>query len=250
MGLSIELESVILRRAGRTVLDEVSLAISSGELTVLTGPRDAGPSALLAVAAAVLRPGGGEVKLAGRDVFALQDGSLPYLRRNIGYLDDEPRFLPGESAIDNVAVAAGLRGFSPREARALATRELDALGLDAVAHRRADRLSAPERRLLGLARALAGEPPLVVLDDPSAGLDRRDRERIVDRLGASRAAGGALLCASRDPYLIDALGARGARVVRMEQGRLVKEPALSDAAKPASGAVVIPFPPRPAREAS
>jgi ABC-type ATPase involved in cell division len=217
---SVGLAGIALRRGGQPVIEHVTLAVEAGEQVVLTGRRGAGKSSLLAVAAGTLRPDAGEVVLGGRDITALQSGSLPYLRRNIGYLTAEPPFLDHETVLENVMLAPAARGLSPARAREQASATLTELGLAACAHKVVRLLSAAERRLCALARALCGPPPVLVLDDPGAGLHPHDRALAAQGIENARAAGSAVLCASNDGDLIAHLAARGARVLCLEGGRI------------------------------
>src|SRR5450432_3043953 len=96
------------------VLDEVSLQVRAGELIVVEGHRASGKSSLARVAAALRRPDVGEVWIGERDIAPLQDASLPYVRRNIGYYSEELPLLPGVSALENVMLGAGARASSAR----------------------------------------------------------------------------------------------------------------------------------------
>jgi ABC-type multidrug transport system ATPase subunit len=217
----IGLWGVEKRRGDTPVLDGATLAVAAGEIVVFTGPRGAGQSTLLAVVATALRPDAGELELDGRRIQALQSGSLPYVRRNIGYLPADPPLVGDETVLENVMLALGARGLSPAEAEAPARAALEDLGIAALEQRRADRLSLPERRLVATARALAGASPVIVLDDPSAGLDDQDRARLVSALQGARASGSAILCGTSDDALASALERAGARRLRLEGGRLV-----------------------------
>jgi ABC-type ATPase involved in cell division len=125
-----------------------------------------------------------------------------------------------ETVLENVMLALGARGLSPAEAEAPARATLEQLGIAALEERRADRLSLPERRLVATARALVGCSPVIVLDDPSAGLDDQDRARLVSALGRARDGGSAVLCGTSDAALASGLAQGGARLLRLEAGRL------------------------------
>ncbi len=218
---SVALSGIALARASQPVLDHVTVSLEAGELVLLTGSRGAGKSSLLAIAAGLLRPDDGQVVIAGRSILTLQSASLPYLRRNIGYLPPEPPFLEEESTLENLMLALAVRGVDPVQAEGHARAVLEELGLTEQSHRLVADLSAPERRLCGLARALCGPPPVVVLDDPSAGLDANDRARIAEAVLRVVGQGSAVLCASSDPFLVAALAAPGARVLELAGGRIV-----------------------------
>ena len=212
---------VSFSREGRPVLVDLSLQVGAGDVVVIEGGRGAGKSTLLEIAAALRRPDGGELWIADRDVTGLQRGSLPYVRRNVGYAGGDVGLILDASATENVMLALAARGHRPVTARALAARALGRLGLDGLADRRVGTLSVAERRLVALSRALAGSPPLLVVDDPSAALAPSDVEAVLSVLFAVSAAGTSVLCASADAGFAGAAARAGARRVRLERGRLV-----------------------------
>ena len=222
----VRLWGVTVQGAGgdpQPLLDNVNLVIDAGELVAVTGLRGAGKSMLLAIAAGTLRPRQGEVAIAGRNLVSLQAGSLPYVRRNIGYLPAEPPLVRDETVLENVMLVLGARGLAPAAAEAEARQALGDLDIEAMAGRPVAALSLPERRLCALARALAGNPPVLVLDDPVAGLDERDRTRLVTALGRARQGGAAVLLATSDIAWTIALASAGARCLQLVDGRLEGE---------------------------
>jgi ABC-type ATPase involved in cell division len=203
------------------VLDEISLQVRAGELVVVEGQRASGKSSLARVAAILRRPDVGEIWIGERDVAGVQDASLPYVRRNIGYDAAELPLAPGLSALENVMLAAGARGFEPAQARELAVRALGRVGVVGAATRAPATLSAAERRLVGLARALAGAPPLLVIDDPSASLAASDAGAVLSAILGVIEVGGAALCTSPDGAFAAAVVRAGGRRVRLEGGRVL-----------------------------
>jgi ABC-type ATPase involved in cell division len=217
----LRLLGVSLRVADRMVLDEVSLQVRAGEVVVVEGGRGAGKSALARVAAVLRRPDVGELWIGERDVAGLQDASLPYVRRNIGFHADDVPLLPRMTALENVMLAAGARGFLPAQARELALRALGRVGVASSATRAPETFSSSEARLVALARALAGAPPLVVLDDPAAGLAAGDAGAVLSSLLGAAEAGAAVLCTSPDGAFATAVVRAGGRRVRLEGGRVL-----------------------------
>jgi ABC-type ATPase involved in cell division len=217
----LRLLGVSLRVAGRAVLDEVSLQVRAGELVVVEGQRASGKSSLARVAAVLRRPDAGEVWIGERDVAPLQDASLPYVRRNVGFFSGDLPLLPRFSALENVMLAAGARGFEPAQARELALRALGRVGVVGAATRAPGGLSAAERRLVALARALAGAPPLLVLDDPSAELPASDAGAVLSAILGVVEVGGAALCTSPDGAFAEAVVRAGGRRVRLVGGRVL-----------------------------
>ena len=203
------------------VLDEISLQVRAGELVVVEGHRAAGKTSLARVAAVLRRPDVGEVWIGEKDVTTLQDASLPYVRRNIGFFSADVPLLPRVTALENVMLAAGARGFEPAQARELAVRALGRVGIVGAATRAPETLSAAERRLVALARALAGAPPLLVIDDPSAGLAANDAGAVLSAILGVVEVGGAALCTSPDGAFATAVVRAGGRRVRLEGGRVL-----------------------------
>lgn len=217
----LRLLGVSLRVSGRVVLDEVSLQVRAGELVVVEGQRASGKSSLARVAGVLRRPDAGEVWIGDRDVAPLQDASLPYVRRNIGFHSADLPLLPRLTALENVMLAAGARGYEPAQARELAVRALARAGVGGAGPRTPESLSAAERSLVALARALAGAPPLLVLDDPSASLAASDAGGVLSAILGATEVGGAVLCTSPDGAFATAVVRAGGRRVRLEGGRVL-----------------------------
>jgi ABC-type ATPase involved in cell division len=216
----IRLEGVSFAHDGRAVLDQVTLAVNAGELVVVHGSRAAGKSALLAICAARLAPDRGTVWISDRNVGDLQRASLPLVRRNIAYLPPAPLLLDEDSVIENVMLPLAVRGWEVDASETGALRALFTLGLDDRRAARVSALSAGERQLVALARALAGAPPVVILDEPAAGLSADDRERVVAALSSARGDGSAVLCATSDESFAQEIAERSARRVLIENGHL------------------------------
>ena len=228
LGEVLRLEDVACTCDGRVVVDRVSVTIAAGTLNVVRGGRGSGKSVLMSVAAAARRPGAGSVFIAGRDILALQQTSLPFVRRNIGYLPADPPLIGDESALENVMLALAVRGDAIAAAEEAASAALADVGLpENLLPVATKRLSDTERRLVALARAVVGAPPLVVLDEPTAGLAPGDRRVVVHLLAALRTQRVAVLCATADMTLADELEAAGADVLDLHNGRLVGEPRMT-----------------------
>jgi ABC-type ATPase involved in cell division len=216
----IRLEGVCLSAGGRALLEDVHLAVTAGELVVVHGATGAGKSVLLAVAAARRVPRQGAVWISSRNLADLQRPSLPMVHRNVAYLPGDPPLLEEETILENVMLALAVRGAEVLASEEGARRALAMLAIEGDAGRRVGSLCAGQRRLVAVARALAGAPPVLVLDEPTLGLAAGDRDRVLDALVSVRDGGAAVLLATSDEPTAQVAAARGARRVRLEAGRL------------------------------
>ena len=166
----------VAKRYGRIVaLADVTAGIDPG-ITGLLGPNGAGKTTLLKIAATVLAPDDGGVELLGMDPASPADRAA--IRRRLGYMPQEPGFYPRFTAFEFVDYVAILKELTDRKARhAEVRRVLDAVGLGDEAGKRIRTLSGGMRRRLALAQALLGRPDLLLLDEPTAGLDPEQRLR-------------------------------------------------------------------------
>jgi ABC-type ATPase involved in cell division len=217
----LRLVAVSLRSGGELVLDALTVEARAGEILVVEGNRGAGKTMLLEIAAARRLPDAGEVWIADHDVTALQRDSLPFVRRNIGFVEAQPVFLQRATVLENVMLALAARGEPVAWAREAAMRALGKVGIVGLAAADPARLSNGARRLAGIARALAGVPPLVLLDDPSASLSAADSGAVLSALIGAVESGAAVVCASADGAFVSAAAAAGARRLRLDAGRLV-----------------------------
>jgi len=220
------LEGVCCQRGGVPVIDTVTFGVARSELIVIQGEAGSGKSTLLELAAALRTPDRGAVWFAGRNISTLQQASLPFVRRNIGYATTDPLLVLEDSALDNVAMALAVRGEAPRRALELARDALAWVGAADLEERAVSTLSAGQKRVVALARAVAGPPSLIVADEPGAGAGDHLRATIVTVLAAARDAGAAVLAATADSSLADRLVELGGRRIHLEQGRVAGAPAV------------------------
>jgi len=184
--------SGLSKRFGPTVaLDGVDASFAPG-VNGLLGPNGAGKTTMLRILATVLPADRGQLKVLGVDP-TTADGRLA-VRRRLGYLPQEPGYHRHFSAFDFVDYVAILKEWVDRKARHDEVRRvLTLVGLDPVMHKRIRQLSGGMRRRVGIAQALIGRPDLLVLDEPTAGLDPEQRLRFRELLGTDVAGSTALL---------------------------------------------------------
>lgn len=192
------------------VLDGVSMTIEAGASVGVYGTRRSGKSTLLRLAAGIVLPDAGSVRFDGLEMAAMSAGARGRLLRGaIAFMSAEDwRAHPGETVIDHVATSLGSEGMTMREARRRAVRILDQLGIGAAgAQEIAASLSLTDRTRVMLARALAREPRLLVLDEPAMMPNLGDRDRFYAQLrAAARERDMALLIASEEMAALQGAG--------------------------------------------
>ncbi|MFJ1792059.1 ABC transporter ATP-binding protein [Kitasatospora griseola] len=195
------------------VLRGVSAACRPGELTALVGPSGSGKSTLLAVAGALLRPDSGQVLLGDTDLAQLGDGDRAKARRErIGYMFQSGNLLGGLTAVEQLLAAASIAGRPARRLRAAAETALGDVGLGHRLRHRADQLSGGERQRVALARALFLEPQLLLIDEPTAAVDRDQAGTLTELIARTAHERGCVaLVATHDPVVVDA----AAEVIQM-----------------------------------
>ena len=206
-GISLE-----FRQSGRpaiVVVTDFDMAVGQDEFVVLAGRSGSGKTSLLNIAAGLLAPTAGDVAWNGQVV--ADPSTFARLRRDqIGMVIQGGGLISTLTALENVELP--LDGVDHREARARARTLLVALGVDARRDNFPSQLSGGEQQRVALARALIREPSVLLIDEPTANLDRASADGIIALLTQLRNDGRALLVASHDTALIDA----GDRVVRLE----------------------------------
>jgi ABC-type Fe3+/spermidine/putrescine transport system ATPase subunit len=204
---------------GATALDGLELSVARGEVVCLLGASGSGKSTLLNAIAGLVRPSAGEIWLGGRLV-AGAGRSLPPEDRDIGLVFQDFALWPHLSALDTVAYPLRRAGSSRGAARRQAQDLLDQLGIGAFAGRRPAELSGGQQQRVGLARALARDPQLFLLDEPTAHLDTHLRTAFQDSVRQRRASTGAgALYATHDAGEALALADRVALIV---SGRIIQ----------------------------
>ena len=171
----VSIKDVAKRFGSTKALDGVSFEAGPG-ITGLLGPNGAGKTTLLRVLATVMGPSSGEVRILGRNPASPRDRLE--IRRSLGYMPQEPGFHKNFTVFEFVDYVAILKEMTDRRARHIEVgRVLQAVGLGEVQSRKIKALSGGMRRRVALAQALLGEPELLILDEPTAGLDPEQRLR-------------------------------------------------------------------------
>jgi molybdate transport system ATP-binding protein len=218
----VSLAAAIQVRRGTLSVD-VELEVADGQVLAVLGPNGAGKSSLLRVLAGLLHPDGGRVVVDGEHVWDDVAGRwhLPPHRRPLGVVFQDALLFPHLSVAENVAFGLRTRGIGRAEALSAAESWLARVGLDGHGRARPSALSGGQAQRAALARALVGEPRLLLLDEPLSALDARTRLTVRAELRRHLAEfTGSTVLVTHDP--VDAL-ALADRVVVVEDGHVVQE---------------------------
>jgi putative ABC transport system ATP-binding protein len=195
----------------------IDLEFRPGELSLLLGPSGSGKTSLLQVAGCLLHPSHGQVSLLGREVGALdQEGLATVRRRHVGFIFQHYHLFPALKAWENVGVALHMKGMRGEAIREQATALLDRVGLgDRVQHLPAE-LSGGQKQRVAVARALAGDPEILLADEPTAALDGHTGHGVAELLRGLAEQGRTVVVVTHDPRMLDV----GHRILTLEDGRI------------------------------
>ncbi|MGF6835509.1 putative ABC transport system ATP-binding protein [Paenarthrobacter sp. TE4293] len=161
-------------------LDAVDLTVRRSEFLSLVGPSGSGKSSLLAVAATLVKPTAGRVLIDGQEVSTLTEADHTTLRRDkVGIIFQQPNLLPALTAVEQLMIRDHLRGNPLGASRRKAEELLEVVGLTGEAKKRPHQLSGGQRQRVNIARALMGNPLVLLVDEPTAALDHERSESIV-----------------------------------------------------------------------
>jgi osmoprotectant transport system ATP-binding protein len=219
LGRVIVLQGLVKRYASALALDGVSLEVARGECVFLVGPSGCGKTTLLKAVNRLVEPDAGSVRVDGRDV---RESAPHELRRRIGYAFQEVGLFPHLTVAENVGITPLLLGWGRERiaARVDALLERVELAPAKFRARRPDELSGGQAQRVGLARALAAEPEVLLLDEPFGALDPATRDRLQQSFGGlRRELGLTVLFVSHD--MAEAL-LLADRIAVMDAGRIVQ----------------------------
>jgi ABC-2 type transport system ATP-binding protein len=211
---AISVSRLVANRGTRRVLEEISFDVAAGEIVGLLGPNGAGKTTTLGVLSTLLPFSSGEIRIAGRDLRTEKRA----VRAAIGRVPQEIAVYPTLSARENAVFFARLAGLRAAAARRAAAEALEQVGLEQRADDAASTYSGGMQRRLNLACGLLGTPQVVLLDEPTVGVDPQSLERIVTALRAHAARGAALLYSTH--HIKDAEQLCD-RVVLIDHGRVI-----------------------------
>ena len=203
-----------------TALANVDLTVGLGETVSITGPSGSGKSTLLNVLGTLERPSTGTVRIGGTDTSTIPDRQLSGLRAwRIGFVFQEFHLLEHLTVLDNVATGLIYRGLSVRSRRDAAASALRRVGLGPRMTHRPSRLSGGERQRAAIARAIAGEPQIILADEPTGNLDSATGAEIIRLIAGLAGPRTTVIVITHDI----AVAAAMRREVRLHDGRIVRD---------------------------
>jgi putative ABC transport system ATP-binding protein len=200
------------------VLKGVDLDVARGEVLLLVGPSGSGKTTLLSVIAGILETDEGEVRILGESIPELSaSDKTKFLRDHLGFIFQQYHLLPTLTAVENAAVPLLIRGVPKVDALAQAEAVLGSMGMGERLVALPTRLSGGEQQRVAVARALVGNPKLLLCDEPTASLDGETGHRIVQQLhDVGKQPDRAVIIVTHDTRIFEF----GDRIVHMEDGRV------------------------------
>jgi osmoprotectant transport system ATP-binding protein len=212
---TVEFRHVSKQYGPQGAVVDLSLVVPAGEICVLVGPSGCGKTTSLKMVNRLVEPTSGQVLIDGEDVMAVE---VSHLRRRVGYVIQQIGLFPHQTVADNIATVPRLLGWPRQRIQQRVEELLELIGLDParVRNRYPAQLSGGERQRVGVARAMAVEPPVMLMDEPFGAVDPIVRERLQNEfLRLHRAVGMTVLFVTHD---IDEAIKMGTRVAVMRQG--------------------------------
>jgi ABC-2 type transport system ATP-binding protein len=211
----IEVSHLTKRYGGTLAVDDVSFAVGKGEVVGFLGPNGAGKSSTLRILAGFLGPTSGSVKVGGHDVVSESFEA----RRSIGYMPESVPLYPEMRVVEYLRFRAELKRVPRGQREGCVDEALHKAGVVEVAHKRIAHLSKGYRQRVGLADAVVARPPIVILDEPTAGLDPnqiRDARALIRDLGRAHTV-------IVSTHILSEVEACATRVLLLHRGKLVAE---------------------------
>ena len=185
------------------ILHSLNFEVYSGEITLLVGPSGSGKSTLLTLLGALRSVEEGSIQVLGQELKGASEEVLMQTRRRIGFIFQSHNLVSSLTVLQNVQILLQLTEADPELRREKACDLLEAVGLSHRLHHYPDELSGGQRQRVAIARALAPEPELILADEPTASLDSRSGQDVVELLGhLSRKRGSAVLLVTHDLRLL------------------------------------------------
>jgi putative ABC transport system ATP-binding protein len=204
--------------AGTLALRGVDLDVSAGELLMLMGPSGSGKTTLLSIMGCILTATSGSVRVAGKEVVGLREKELPAIRlEHIGFVFQGFNLFPTLTAGENVELMLDLKGISGAKAKKRAQELLEQVGLSSKYGSFPADMSGGQKQRIAIARALAGDPSIILADEPTAALDSHTGRTVMEMMSElAHKRGRAVVIVTHDSRVVSFAD----RIVRIEDGMI------------------------------
>ncbi|MDD2619415.1 MAG: cell division ATP-binding protein FtsE [Bacteroidales bacterium] len=210
---------------GVKALDDVSLKIERGEFLFLMGQSGAGKSTLIKLFFREESPSRGQIFIASRSIVRMKRSEVPKLRRNIGIVFQDFKLLENKTVAENIAFAMEVVGSNTRDIKVRVNEVIDMVGLKGREKSFPGQLSGGEQQRVGIARALANRPLLLIADEPTGNLDIDTSNEIMELLFDINRKGTTVIMATHARELVKAARKR---IVMLEKGRIISDSPTGD----------------------
>ena len=199
-------------------LDGVSFEINEGEFVAIVGQSGSGKSTAMNIIGCLDVPTSGTYELAGVDVSTMDDDQQAVIRNKmLGFIFQQYNLIPTLNVLENVELPLLYGGMSASERRAAALQALDMVGLSDKYKNRPNQLSGGQQQRVSIARALAGNPGVILADEPTGALDSRTGREVLSFLQKLNAAGHTIVLITHD----NSIAVRAQRIIRLQDGRII-----------------------------
>lgn len=201
-------------------LDGVSLTINKGEFVAIVGQSGSGKSTCMNIIGCLDVPTSGTYSLNGTDVSTMKDDELAAVRNKmIGFIFQQYNLIPKLSVLENVELPLIYRGMPPKERQEKALEALDRVGLKDRAKKMPSQLSGGQQQRVSIARALAGDPSLMLADEPTGALDSKTGKEVLEFLKKLNEQGNTIVMITHD----NEIASQAKRIVRIQDGKIISD---------------------------
>lgn len=201
-------------------LDDVTIEVERGEFVFVVGPSGSGKSTFMKLITREQSPDVGEIHVAGKDLNTLRRWKLPLLRREIGYVFQDFKLLPGKTVGENVAFALEVLGTPQSIIQDRVPEVLALVDLEEKQHAMPNELSGGQQQRVSIARSFVNRPPIMLCDEPTGNLDPQTSVGIMKLLDRINRTGTTVVMATHDQHIVDSMRKR---VIELSTGRVVRD---------------------------